>query len=142
MTVTISKMRLALGVLAVALLIPATAYATHVFDDVSDNAGVLMEPLAVGMHAALGSRPFGAGPALVIGSGPIALGAIWALTMAGMIQTVPSLALMALMVPLIIYSGLKDAGVSVTVSVQNSLVNDPLNKFGNEKQKKENIKFN
>lgn len=35
-----------------------------------------------------------------------------ALTAAGVIQTVPSLALMALMVPLIIYSGLQDAGVS------------------------------
>ncbi|MEX2049147.1 MAG: zinc-binding dehydrogenase [Gemmatimonadota bacterium] len=49
----------------------------------SDEAAVLMEPLAVGMHAALGARPFGRGPALVIGSGPIALGAIWALRAAG-----------------------------------------------------------
>jgi len=31
----------------------------------------------------LRSRPFGSGPALVIGSGPIALGAIWALRAAG-----------------------------------------------------------
>jgi threonine dehydrogenase-like Zn-dependent dehydrogenase len=52
-------------------------------DRISDRAGVLMEPLAVGMHAALRSRPFGPGPALVIGSGPIALGAIWALRAAG-----------------------------------------------------------
>jgi L-iditol 2-dehydrogenase len=52
-------------------------------DRISDKAGVLMEPLAVGMHAALGARPFGHGPALVIGSGPIALGAIWALRAAG-----------------------------------------------------------
>ncbi|MSR20046.1 MAG: alcohol dehydrogenase [Gemmatimonadetes bacterium] len=52
-------------------------------DAISDRTGVLMEPLAVGMHAALGSRPFGSGPALVIGSGPIALGAIWALRAAG-----------------------------------------------------------
>lgn len=49
----------------------------------SDRTAVLMEPLAVAMHAALGTRPFGAGPALVIGSGPIALGAIWALRAAG-----------------------------------------------------------
>jgi threonine dehydrogenase-like Zn-dependent dehydrogenase len=49
----------------------------------SDRTAVLMEPLAVGVHAALGSRPFGPGPALVIGSGPIALGAIWALRAAG-----------------------------------------------------------
>lgn len=52
-------------------------------DRISDRAGALMEPLAVGMHAALGSRPFGPGPALVIGSGPIALGAIWAIRAAG-----------------------------------------------------------
>jgi threonine dehydrogenase-like Zn-dependent dehydrogenase len=52
-------------------------------DRISDRTGVLMEPLAVGMHAALRSRPFGSGPALVIGSGPIALGAIWALRAAG-----------------------------------------------------------
>ena len=52
-------------------------------DGISDKAGVLMEPLAVGMHAALGCRPFGSGPALVIGSGPIALGAVWALRAAG-----------------------------------------------------------
>jgi threonine dehydrogenase-like Zn-dependent dehydrogenase len=50
---------------------------------VSDRTGVLMEPLAVGLHAALGERPFGSGPALVIGSGPIALGTIWALRAAG-----------------------------------------------------------
>jgi threonine dehydrogenase-like Zn-dependent dehydrogenase len=52
-------------------------------DRMSDSAGVLMEPLAVGMHAALRSRPFGPGPALVIGSGPIARGALWALRAAG-----------------------------------------------------------
>jgi threonine dehydrogenase-like Zn-dependent dehydrogenase len=52
-------------------------------DRISDRTGVLTEPLAVGMHAALGSRPFGSGPALVIGSGPIALGTIWALRAAG-----------------------------------------------------------
>ncbi len=52
-------------------------------DGITDRAGVLIEPLAVGLHAALGSRPFGEGPALVIGSGPIALGTIWALRAAG-----------------------------------------------------------
>lgn len=52
-------------------------------DRITDRTGVLMEPLAVGMHAALGMRPFGSGPALVIGSGPIALGTIWALRAAG-----------------------------------------------------------
>ena len=52
-------------------------------DAMSDHTAVLMEPLAVGMHAALRSRPFGDGPALVIGSGPIALGMTWALRAAG-----------------------------------------------------------
>jgi L-iditol 2-dehydrogenase len=62
------------------------AHQSRVFivdDAMSDHTAVLMEPLAVGMHAALGSRPFGGGPALVIGSGPIALGTIWALRAAG-----------------------------------------------------------
>ena len=35
------------------------------------------------MHAVLNVRPFGQGPALVIGSGPIALGVVWALRAAG-----------------------------------------------------------
>jgi threonine dehydrogenase-like Zn-dependent dehydrogenase len=52
-------------------------------DRMSDKTGALIEPLAVGMHAALRSRPFGHGPALVIGSGPIALGTIWSLRAAG-----------------------------------------------------------
>ena len=49
----------------------------------SDQVAVLIEPLAVGMHAALGMRPLGEGPVLVIGSGPIALGTIWALRALG-----------------------------------------------------------
>ena len=49
----------------------------------SDRTAVLIEPLAVGMHAALRSRPFPAGPVLVLGSGPIALGVVWALRAAG-----------------------------------------------------------
>jgi threonine dehydrogenase-like Zn-dependent dehydrogenase len=52
-------------------------------DALDDRAGVLIEPLSVGMHAALGMQPWGGGPALVIGSGPIALGTIWALRAAG-----------------------------------------------------------
>lgn len=48
-----------------------------------DRTAVLIEPLAVGMHAALRSRPFPAGPVLVLGSGPIALGVVWALRAAG-----------------------------------------------------------
>lgn len=38
MTVTLTKGRLAVAILAVAMLVPATAYATHVFDDVADDA--------------------------------------------------------------------------------------------------------
>ena len=52
-------------------------------DALPDHVAVLIEPLAVGMHAVLGVRPFPRGPALVIGSGPIALGTIWALRSAG-----------------------------------------------------------
>ncbi len=52
-------------------------------DSLSDRTAVLMEPLSIGMHAALNSRPFGGGPALVIGSGPIALGTIWSLRATG-----------------------------------------------------------
>lgn len=52
-------------------------------DRMSDNTAVLIEPLAVGMHAALRSRPSPDGPVLVIGSGPIALGVVWALRAAG-----------------------------------------------------------
>lgn len=52
-------------------------------DALPDHVAVLIEPLAVGMHAALGMRPFPSGPALVIGSGPIALGTIWALRSVG-----------------------------------------------------------
>ena len=54
-----------------------------VHEDLDDKVAVLIEPLAVGMHAVLGMRPWGGGPALVIGSGPIALGTIWALRAAG-----------------------------------------------------------
>jgi threonine dehydrogenase-like Zn-dependent dehydrogenase len=50
---------------------------------ISDRTAVLTEPLAVGLHAALGSRPLDDGPILVIGSGPIALGMIWALRAVG-----------------------------------------------------------
>jgi threonine dehydrogenase-like Zn-dependent dehydrogenase len=52
-------------------------------DSMDDNTAVLIEPLAVGMHAVLQTRPWGAGPILVVGSGPIALGTIWSLRAAG-----------------------------------------------------------
>jgi len=51
-----------------------------VAEEMSDRTGALIEPIAVGMHAVLGSRPFNNDdPVLVIGSGPIALGTIWSL---------------------------------------------------------------
>ena len=62
------------------------AHEHHLFpvdDALEDHAAVLIEPLAIGVHAALGSPPGDAGPVLVIGSGPIALGALWALRATG-----------------------------------------------------------
>jgi len=56
----------------------------HPVDDaLDDRTAVLVEPLSVGMHAVLQMRPWGSGPVLVVGSGPIALGTIWALRAAG-----------------------------------------------------------
>ena len=52
-------------------------------DALDDRTAALIEPLSVGMHAVLGMRPWGAGPVLVVGSGPIALGTVWALRAAG-----------------------------------------------------------
>lgn len=51
--------------------------------ELDDRAAVLVEPLSIAMHAVLGSRPWGEGPVLVVGSGPIALGVVWALRAAG-----------------------------------------------------------
>ena len=52
-------------------------------DALDDRTAALIEPIAVGMHAALRMRPWGEGPILVVGSGPIALGTIWSLRAAG-----------------------------------------------------------
>jgi len=52
-------------------------------DALDDHTAVLIEPLAIAVHAALGSPPPADGPALVIGSGPIALGTVWALRATG-----------------------------------------------------------
>jgi threonine dehydrogenase-like Zn-dependent dehydrogenase len=52
-------------------------------DTLDDRTAALIEPLSVGMHAALRMRPWGEGPVLVVGSGPIALGTIWSLRAAG-----------------------------------------------------------
>lgn len=62
------------------------AHERHLFpvdDALSDRTAALIEPLSIGMHAVLNVRPFGDGPVLVIGSGPIALGTIWSLRAAG-----------------------------------------------------------
>lgn len=58
------------------------AHGSQIFglpETVDDDSAVMVEPLAVAMHAVLASRPLGDGPILVIGSGPIALGTVWAL---------------------------------------------------------------
>jgi threonine dehydrogenase-like Zn-dependent dehydrogenase len=62
------------------------AHESHLFvvdDALSNRTAALIEPLSIGMHAVLNVRPLSDGPALVIGSGPIALGTIWALRAAG-----------------------------------------------------------
>jgi threonine dehydrogenase-like Zn-dependent dehydrogenase len=48
-----------------------------------DKTAALVEPLSVGMHAVLQTRPWGEGPGRGGGSGPIALGTIWSLRAAG-----------------------------------------------------------
>ena len=50
-----------------------------VLDELDDSTAALIEPMAIGVHAALGSPPRAGEPTLVIGSGPIALGTVWAL---------------------------------------------------------------
>jgi len=52
-------------------------------DAMDDSTAVLMEPLSIGVHAALASPPSPHEPVLVIGSGPIAMGAVWALRALG-----------------------------------------------------------
>jgi threonine dehydrogenase-like Zn-dependent dehydrogenase len=52
-------------------------------DSLSTRAAALAEPLSIAMHAVLNAGELGNGPAFVIGSGPIALGTVWALRAAG-----------------------------------------------------------
>ncbi len=62
------------------------AHESQVFpvdDTLSDNAAVLMEPLAIAMHAVLQTPPKEQEPVLVIGSGTIALGTTWAVRAMG-----------------------------------------------------------
>jgi threonine dehydrogenase-like Zn-dependent dehydrogenase len=52
-------------------------------DVLDDRTAVLMEPLSIGLHAVLQGPPHPDEPVLVIGSGPIAMGAVWALRATG-----------------------------------------------------------
>lgn len=53
-------------------------------DALEDHAAALVEPLAVGVHAVLNAGPRDPSePVLVLGSGPIALGTVWALRATG-----------------------------------------------------------
>lgn len=67
------------------------AHETQLFavpSTLSDDAAVLCEPFSIGMHAVLRAPPHDARSILVIGSGPIALGTIWALRRAGYEKTI------------------------------------------------------
>jgi threonine dehydrogenase-like Zn-dependent dehydrogenase len=52
-------------------------------ESIEDKLAVLTEPLSIGVHAVLQSHPDPATAALVIGSGPIAFSAVWALRALG-----------------------------------------------------------
>lgn len=51
--------------------------------DLNDKQAVLIEPLSIALRAVLRMRSFLRDPVLVIGSGPIALGTVWALRALG-----------------------------------------------------------
>jgi threonine dehydrogenase-like Zn-dependent dehydrogenase len=51
--------------------------------NLEDREAVLIEPLSIGVHAGLKAPPHPDEPVLVIGSGPIAMAAIWALRALG-----------------------------------------------------------
>ncbi len=59
-----------------------------VSDGLDDRAAVLIEPLSIGMHAVLNAPPPPRRDVLVIGSGPIAFGVIWALRATGFTGTI------------------------------------------------------
>lgn len=62
------------------------AHETQLFvvpDEIEDRTAVLVEPLAIGVHAVLNASPRRGDPVLVIGSGPIAMATVWALRAAG-----------------------------------------------------------
>ena len=55
---------------------------------ISSRTAVLVEPLSIGLHAILNAPPVAGENVLVIGSGPIAFGTIWALRATGFEGTV------------------------------------------------------
>ena len=57
-------------------------------DGLSDRSAVLVEPLSIGMHAVLNAPPDPDDDVFVIGSGPIAMGVIWALRETGFRGTI------------------------------------------------------
>jgi threonine dehydrogenase-like Zn-dependent dehydrogenase len=62
------------------------AHETQLFlvpDEMQDRTAVLIEPLAIGVHAVLNAPPERGETALVIGSGPIAMATLWALRALG-----------------------------------------------------------
>jgi L-iditol 2-dehydrogenase len=52
-------------------------------EEMEDRTAVLIEPLSIGVHAVLNAPPKRGEPALVIGSGPIAMATVWALRATG-----------------------------------------------------------
>jgi threonine dehydrogenase-like Zn-dependent dehydrogenase len=66
------------------------AHKTQLFrvpEGLDENKGVLVEPLSIGVHAALRSRPASSDEVLVVGSGPIAMATVWALRATGFTGT-------------------------------------------------------
>lgn len=59
-------------------------------DGLDDRTAVLVEPLSVAMHAVLNAPPEEGRDVFVLGSGPIALGTIWALRATGFRGTIVS----------------------------------------------------
>ena len=55
----------------------------HVPGSMDEKRAVLIEPLSIGVHAALRSPPEPESEVLVLGSGPIAMGMVWALRATG-----------------------------------------------------------
>lgn len=56
-------------------------------EEMDDKLAVLVEPLSIGLHAVLNSPPSPLEEVLVVGSGPIAMGTVWALRASGFTGT-------------------------------------------------------